>query len=279
MTPAERQNTKILNGSRRARIARGSGVTVTDINQLVNRFEQAAKMMKKVARGESAGIPGMGAMPGQKPGASAKRGKKNKGVRGRPLGQPRQARRRARGTRAGADRIRFRTGRARARRERARHGRSESSSEASSAAPVGKLAAMPQDSSMDPFDASSAPRALPLTYPGRRPDASVVITQDAIWEIRDREGDALAWRSDHRQRLATCRVALSVAERSIRRLSTTAFRICRPFSKRRTASARTRGCRFSRSVRTPHRRSCATSSARVLCRCVVSVDLARASRA
>ncbi|MGO2095828.1 MAG: signal recognition particle protein [Candidatus Microbacterium stercoravium] len=79
MTPAERQNTKILNGSRRARIARGSGVTVTDINQLVNRFEQAAKMMKKVARGESAGIPGMGAMPGQKPGASAKRGKKNKG--------------------------------------------------------------------------------------------------------------------------------------------------------------------------------------------------------
>jgi len=82
---------------------------------------------------------------------------------------------------------------------------------------------MPHDSSTDPFDASSAPRALPLTYPGRRPDASVVITQEAIWEIRDREGDALAWRSDHRQRLATCRVALSIAERSIRRLSPTAF--------------------------------------------------------
>src|SRR5690606_26812491 len=78
MTPAERQNTKILNGSRRARIARGSGVTVTEVNQLVNRFEQAAKMMKKVARGENAGIPGMGAMPGVKPGASSKRAKKGK---------------------------------------------------------------------------------------------------------------------------------------------------------------------------------------------------------
>ncbi|MBP2435451.1 signal recognition particle protein [Microbacterium amylolyticum] len=78
MTPAERHNTKVLNGSRRARIARGSGVTVTEVNQLVNRFEQAAKMMKKVARGESAGIPGMGAMPGMKPGASSKRKKVKK---------------------------------------------------------------------------------------------------------------------------------------------------------------------------------------------------------
>ncbi|MGI6877678.1 signal recognition particle protein [Microbacterium sp. gxy059] len=78
MTPSERANTKILNGSRRARIARGSGMTVTDVNQLVNRFEQAAKMMKKVARGEQAGIPGMGMIPGAKPGASSKRGKKGK---------------------------------------------------------------------------------------------------------------------------------------------------------------------------------------------------------
>ncbi len=78
MTPAERHNTRILNGSRRARIARGSGVTVTEVNQLVNRFEQAAKMMKKVARGEPTGIPGMGTIPGQKTGASTKRGKKGK---------------------------------------------------------------------------------------------------------------------------------------------------------------------------------------------------------
>ncbi|KAG4069924.1 hypothetical protein HA402_006772 [Bradysia odoriphaga] len=51
MTPGERRNPKILNGSRRLRIARGSGMTVTDVNQLVQRFEQAAKMMKTVARG------------------------------------------------------------------------------------------------------------------------------------------------------------------------------------------------------------------------------------
>ncbi len=51
MTPIERRNPKVLNGSRRLRIARGSGMTVTDVNALVNRFEQAAKMMKTVARG------------------------------------------------------------------------------------------------------------------------------------------------------------------------------------------------------------------------------------
>ncbi|BDZ51191.1 signal recognition particle protein [Frondihabitans sucicola] len=53
MTKAERANSKLLNGSRRLRIARGSGMTVTDVNQLVNRFEQAAKMMKTVAKGAS----------------------------------------------------------------------------------------------------------------------------------------------------------------------------------------------------------------------------------
>ncbi len=64
MTPAERRNPKLLNGSRRLRIARGSGMTVTDVNGLVNRFEQAAKMMKTVARGGMPQIPGMGPMPG-----------------------------------------------------------------------------------------------------------------------------------------------------------------------------------------------------------------------
>lgn len=74
MTPGERRNPKVLNGSRRLRIARGSGMTVTDVNQLVQRFEQAAKMMKTVARGGVPNIPGMGPMGG-KPGASSKRGK------------------------------------------------------------------------------------------------------------------------------------------------------------------------------------------------------------
>lgn len=79
MTPAERRNPKILNGSRRLRIARGSGMTVTDVNQLVQRFDQAAKMMKTVARGGVPNIPGMGPVPGAgRPGASAKRGKQQK---------------------------------------------------------------------------------------------------------------------------------------------------------------------------------------------------------
>ncbi|MDZ8172321.1 signal recognition particle protein [Microbacterium xanthum] len=76
MTPGERRNPKVLNGSRRLRIARGSGMTVTDVNQLVQRFDQAAKMMKTVARGGVPSVPGMGPVGG-KPGASAKRGNKN----------------------------------------------------------------------------------------------------------------------------------------------------------------------------------------------------------
>ena len=62
MTPAERANPKIINGSRRSRIARGSGTTVTDVNQLLERFGQAQTMMRQVARG--GGVPGMPGMPG-----------------------------------------------------------------------------------------------------------------------------------------------------------------------------------------------------------------------
>jgi signal recognition particle subunit SRP54 len=87
MTPGERRNPKILNGSRRLRIARGSGMTVTDVNQLVQRFDQAAKMMKTVARGGVPSIPGMGSVG--RPGASAKRGgKQQKGRSGSRSGNP-----------------------------------------------------------------------------------------------------------------------------------------------------------------------------------------------
>src|SRR5690606_16174765 len=86
MTPGERRNPKILNGSRRLRIAKGSGMTVTDVNQLVQRFDQAAKMMKTVARGGTPQIPGMAPMG--KPGASAKRGKKGKSKGGSRSGNP-----------------------------------------------------------------------------------------------------------------------------------------------------------------------------------------------
>ncbi len=58
MTPTERRNPKILNGSRRARIAKGSGRTVTEVNSLVDRFAAAQKMMKQMrAGGMPAGLP------------------------------------------------------------------------------------------------------------------------------------------------------------------------------------------------------------------------------
>lgn len=65
MTPFERTHPKQINGSRRARIAKGSGVTVTDINQLLERFGQAQKMMKSMARGGGGGLPGMPGIPGK----------------------------------------------------------------------------------------------------------------------------------------------------------------------------------------------------------------------
>ena len=61
MTPGERSDPKLINGSRRLRISRGSGVTVQEVNQLVDRFFEARKMMSQMAGG---GLPGMPAMPG-----------------------------------------------------------------------------------------------------------------------------------------------------------------------------------------------------------------------
>lgn len=61
MTPAERRDPKILNGSRRARIAKGSGRHVSEVNNLVDRFAQAQKAMKMVRSG--AQIPGFTGMP------------------------------------------------------------------------------------------------------------------------------------------------------------------------------------------------------------------------
>jgi signal recognition particle subunit SRP54 len=51
MTPGERAHPGIINGSRRRRIARGSGTQVQDLNRLLKQFTQAQKMMKKVSRG------------------------------------------------------------------------------------------------------------------------------------------------------------------------------------------------------------------------------------
>ena len=63
MTPAERHDVKILNGMRRARIAKGSGRAVSEVNNLVDRFTTAQKMMRQMRKG--GGLPaGMPAMPG-----------------------------------------------------------------------------------------------------------------------------------------------------------------------------------------------------------------------
>jgi signal recognition particle subunit SRP54 len=64
MTPLERNDPKVLNGSRRSRIARGSGRAVSEINSLVERFSQAQKMMKQMRGGNMpAGLPNIGSMP------------------------------------------------------------------------------------------------------------------------------------------------------------------------------------------------------------------------
>ena len=70
MTPAERADHTLLNGSRRARIARGAGVEVSAVNQLVDRFVDAQKMMKQMRAG--GGMPGMPGMPGMGGGKRAK---------------------------------------------------------------------------------------------------------------------------------------------------------------------------------------------------------------
>jgi signal recognition particle subunit SRP54 len=92
MTPSERSDPKLLNGSRRLRIANGSGTKVSDVNALVKRFTEAKKMMQMMA----GGMPGMPGMPGMAGGGAiggggkkrqARAAKKRKG----PAGPPRPA--------------------------------------------------------------------------------------------------------------------------------------------------------------------------------------------
>ncbi|MFV0634797.1 signal recognition particle protein [Demequina sp.] len=99
MTPAERDNPKILNGSRRSRIAAGSGTQVSDVNSLVKRFEDAQKMMRAMTRGGGMPqMPGAGGGPGAwggLPGGKKSRGKqaapkKVKGKSGNPAKRAQQ---------------------------------------------------------------------------------------------------------------------------------------------------------------------------------------------
>jgi signal recognition particle subunit SRP54 len=81
MTPSERENPKIINGSRRLRIANGSGVKVNDVNQLVDRFFEARKMMSQMG----------GMMPGMRKRSATKSSKNQrksgKGKKGRKGGR------------------------------------------------------------------------------------------------------------------------------------------------------------------------------------------------
>jgi len=52
MTPGERADPRIISGSRRARIARGSGTQVREVNELLKQFEAVRKMMKQMTRGK-----------------------------------------------------------------------------------------------------------------------------------------------------------------------------------------------------------------------------------
>ncbi len=87
MTRLERENPKIINGSRRLRIANGSGVAVSDVNQLVDRFFEARKMMGQLG---NMGVPGMRNRSATKSSKNTRKGKKGKGgQRGRGPTQPR----------------------------------------------------------------------------------------------------------------------------------------------------------------------------------------------
>ena len=94
MTPAERRDPALINGSRRLRIAQGSGTTVPAVNNLLRQFTEMQKMMKQMASGSMPNLPGglgklAGRMPpgamaglpgaaGPRPGGSSGGGKKKK---------------------------------------------------------------------------------------------------------------------------------------------------------------------------------------------------------
>ena len=86
MTPAEKRNPKIINGSRRARIAAGSGVAVGEVSNLVTRFLEGQKMMRQMMGG--GGMPGMPGMPGMRRASKQAKKTKKKPKGGRPGGSP-----------------------------------------------------------------------------------------------------------------------------------------------------------------------------------------------
>jgi len=66
MTPEERRRPEIISGSRRARIARGSGTSVQQVNQLLQARKQMAKMMKQLGRGKMPNLQSLAAQQGRR---------------------------------------------------------------------------------------------------------------------------------------------------------------------------------------------------------------------
>jgi signal recognition particle subunit SRP54 len=67
MTPKERRNPKLLNASRRKRIAAGSGTSVQDVNRVLKQYKQMSTMMKKAGKMGNRGLLGGGLPPGMMP--------------------------------------------------------------------------------------------------------------------------------------------------------------------------------------------------------------------
>jgi signal recognition particle subunit SRP54 len=67
MTLEERRNPTVLNGSRRSRVARGSGTSITQVNSLLKQYDETKKMMKRLGGGGLGGLAkGLGGLGGMK---------------------------------------------------------------------------------------------------------------------------------------------------------------------------------------------------------------------
>ena len=84
MTPEERRNDRIINGSRRKRIAKGSGTTVEEVNRLLKQFTEMRKVLAMMSQGGMPGMKGMSKLPQMPKGIAAPGGKKRK--KGGPWG-------------------------------------------------------------------------------------------------------------------------------------------------------------------------------------------------
>jgi signal recognition particle subunit SRP54 len=84
MTPEERRNDRIINGSRRKRIAKGSGTTVEEVNRLLKQFTEMRKVLAMMSQGGMPGMKGMPKLPQMPKGIPAPGGKKRK--KGGPWG-------------------------------------------------------------------------------------------------------------------------------------------------------------------------------------------------